>query len=82
MSDCGDSLTPRACSGLMYAGVPNTVRRVCCASGESIFATEKSSTFTKSPDPFISTRKTLSGLISRWIMPWLCASCRLAIPVR
>ena len=60
----------------MYCGVPNTtpawvrMRSPSCSS----LATEKSSSFTKSGEPAMFRRNTLSGLMSRWMMPMAWAS--------
>ena len=47
---------------------PVTVRGASEGLGRRNLATPKSSTFTGGPT------KTLSGLRSRWMMPWACAS--------
>ena len=43
-------------------------------SPSSSLATEKSSSFTKSGEPAMFSRNTLSGLMSRWMIPIECAS--------
>ena len=59
----------------MYCGVPNTTPAcVFIRSPSSSLATEKSSSFTKSGCPAMFSRNTLSGLMSRWMMPIECAS--------
>ena len=72
------SAAPSACSGDMYAGVPiTTPAEVRCTSRpEAVsLAMPKSTTLTRSRCPFSSTRKTLSGLMSRWmILRWCAAS--------
>src|SRR5512140_369679 len=71
---------PRPCSGDMYCGVPNTTPAwVFMRSPSSSFATEKSSSFTKSGEPAMFSRNTLSGLMSRWMMPIECASASDAL---
>ena len=61
----------------MYCGVPNTTPAcVFMRSPSSSFATEKSRSFTKSGVPAMFSRNTLSGLMSRWMIPieWASAS--------
>ena len=70
---------PRPCSGDMYCGVPNTTPAwvfMPPLPSASSFATEKSSSFTKSGEPGMFSRNTLSGLMSRWMIPieWASAS--------
>ena len=60
----------------MYCGVPNTTPAwvfIWLLSWRSL-ATEKSSSFTKSGEPAMFSRNTLSGLMSRWMIPIECAS--------
>ncbi len=83
------SIRPSACSGLMYAGVPNAAPGIVRAEFSSSWrtwierarsrprtsslprtlATPQSSTTVSPNSPII----TLSGLMSRWITPRLCA---------
>jgi hypothetical protein len=62
----------------MYCGVPKTTPAwvFICPPSWSSLATEKSSSFTKSGEPAMFRRNTLSGLMSRWMMPieWASAS--------
>ncbi len=71
---------PRACSGLMYSGVPQTspacVSFGSFAPGEVIFAIPKSSTFTKSGSPRRGSTMTFSGFRSRCTIPCAWASAR------
>ncbi len=72
-SDCGPACSPRACSGDMYSGVPNTApfgaRRGSCASA----ARPKSRIFTKSLRPPRAVSRMLSLFRSRWTTPRSCA---------
>ena len=69
--------SPRACSGLIYAGVPVTTpspvaggMRASRGSGASALARPKSSTFTVPA----AVSLMLPGLRSRWTMPLSCAA--------
>ena len=62
------SLSPIACSGDMYDGVPRSVPD-CVISASTSFAIPKSVTLTLSP----SYRMRFEGLMSRWMTPLLCA---------
>src|SRR6185503_3335490 len=66
---------PIACSGAMYSGVPiATPGLVSWRSRPALRAMPKSSTLTKSALPSRETRKTFSGLRSRWTTPAECAA--------
>ena len=61
-------LSPIACSGDMYEGVPRSVPD-CVISAFTSLAIPKSVTFTRST----SNRMRFEGLMSRWITPFVCA---------
>ena len=78
MSERPSSSSPRTCSGDMYSGVPAITGTARCsplvaASRETIVASPKSHTFTRSTSFPSSSRDavmtTFSGLMSRWTMP-------------
>jgi hypothetical protein len=64
----------------MYSGVPHTrpawVSRGSLSPAAMILAMPKSSTLTKSGLSRRGSTITFSGLRSRWITPWACASAR------
>ena len=75
-------VSPRACSGDMYQGVPNTMP-VCVrwmwSSSSVTFAMPKSMTFGTTRPSSVSLRKTFSGLMSRCTMPASWAATRASI---
>ena len=80
MSLRASSCWPRACSGLMNSGVPNTMPSWVRMSEPGrisrwvTFARPKSSTLGKSAMPPCVVRKMFSGFRSRCTMPCRCAS--------
>jgi hypothetical protein len=66
-----------ACSGAMYSGVPTTAPNpVCSVRSVSAcpvaLAMPKSITF-GTGRPSYSAMRTLDGLMSRWMTPFMCA---------
>ena len=67
------SLSPAACSGLMYVGVPIATPvpvRLPLPTSVSALAIPKSVTITRRRVP---SNRMLSGLMSRWMIPIVCA---------
>ncbi len=77
-SVCGSAV---ACSGDMYAGVPRATPIEVSLPEPELFstalATPKSVTSAWRPE-----RRMLSGLMSRWTMPCLCAMARASATSR
>ena len=71
-------LSPRACSGDMYATVP-TIAPVRVAafisSAACSLATPKSSTLSRSVPSWRRQTNRFCGLRSRWMIPAACATC-------
>ena len=67
--------SPVACSGDMYAGVPSVLPAVVSvelppSARAAVIALAMPKSVTTAASPASST---LSGLMSRWTMPWSCA---------
>ena len=71
ISVCGQTASPRSCSGAMYLGVPNTSDSAVSSALSECFEMPKSTILTTSSG---STRKMFAGLRSRWMIPRSCAS--------